>query len=242
MMDCAQYRRAILADPQADDADLRAHLASCPECTEYTVRVRRFEDRLGRALRVAVPSPEDGVVVPLRAPRGRAGQPWNADRRRWLAAAASVLLGTVVAGGLWLAAPGRTLAAAVVEHMAGEPDAWARTDVAVSPPTLDGVLTTSRVRLKADAGLVTYASSCAFRGHTVPHLVVQTTGGPVTVMVLTHEELRRSARFNEQGYRGVIVPVHGHGSLAVLVKGPQTDMKTVEGVAARVLAAIEWTD
>jgi hypothetical protein len=80
-----------------------------------------------------------------------------------------------------------------------------------------------------------------FRGHTVPHLVVQTDTGPVTVMVLTHEALRSAMRFNEQGYRGVIVPVRGHGSLAVLERGPDTDIKTVEAVAARVQSALDWT-
>ena len=39
----------------------------------------------------------------------------------------------------------------------------------------------------AGAGLVSYANSCVFRGHHVPHLVVQTEAGPVTVMVLVHE-------------------------------------------------------
>jgi hypothetical protein len=39
----------------------------------------------------------------------------------------------------------------------------------------------------------------------------------------------------------VIVPVHGHGSLAVLEQGPNMDIKTVEGVAARVQGALDWT-
>jgi hypothetical protein len=97
------------------------------------------------------------------------------------------------------------------------------------------------VRLKAVAGLVSYASSCSFRGHTVPHLVVQTELGPVTVMVLTHETIRSAMRFNEQGYRGVIIPVRGHGSLAVLERGPDTDIKAVEGVAARLHSPPDWT-
>ena len=32
----------------------------------------------------------------------------------------------------------------------------------------------------------------------------------------------KSVHFDEQGYRGVIVPVPGHGSLAVLTRGPGT--------------------
>ena len=155
--------------------------------------------------------------------------------------AASVLLALVVAGGLWLSAPGPSLAADVVTHMAGEPQAWKRTDVPVPTPELLDVLRNSRLRLGSGAGVVSYAASCEFRGHRVPHLVVQTESGPVTVMVLVHEHVPKTVQFDEQGYRGVIVPVPGHGSLAVLTRGPATDLNTVEHIAARVLDSIVWT-
>jgi hypothetical protein len=90
--------------------------------------------------------------------------------------------------------------------------------------------------------MVSYASSCEFRGHHVPHLVIQTDSGPVTVMVLVHERVSKPVQFDEQGYRGVIVPVAGHGSIAVLTRGPDTDIKTVERIAAQVLASIVWSE
>jgi hypothetical protein len=147
----------------------------------------------------------------------------------------------LVAGGLWLAAPRDSLAAAVVGHMAHEPEAWARTDVPVAQADLDRVLAGAHVRLKGDAGLVSYANSCAFRGHVVPHLVVQTQSGPVTVMLLPDESARTTERFDEEGYRGMIVPVPHHGSIAVLERGPDPDLGRVQQVAARVMGAIEWT-
>jgi len=251
MTDCGQYRRAILADPRNEDAEMRLHAASCHDCTEYTERLRRFENRLDRALRVHVVAaalPNASSVIPLRSskrpgpsrPPGVA-RPWRVPRG-WLAAAASLLLAVVVAGSLWLAVPGPSLAADVVSHMAGEPDAWARTDIPVAQPMLDRILSESHVRLRGDPGLVSYASSCQFRGHLVPHLVVQTEAGPVTVMVLTHEASRSSTRFDEQGYQGMIVPIPGHGSLAVLERGTGIDLDRVKSVAARVRDAIDWTD
>jgi hypothetical protein len=59
-------------------------------------------------------------------------------------------------------------------------------------------------------------------------------------MVLAHESVRKAARFDEHGYRGEIVPVPGHGSLAVLTQGI-TDPAWVDGVSARLLASIQWT-
>jgi hypothetical protein len=237
MMNCTEYRRSILAAPGALSAQMRAHLESCHDCTRYTEQLLRFEDRLGRALRVDIAPPIDFVP---RAGTSRTAKPLRM-RRGWLAIAASVLVAAVVAGSLWLAVPGPSLAADVVNHMAEEPQAWRRTDTPVSAPKLDAVLSESHVRLRPGAGLVSYANSCLFRGHQVPHLVVQTEAGPVTVMVLVHESVHESMHFDEQGYRGMIVPVAGHGSLAVLERGPDPDLRTVRDVAARVLDSIEWT-
>ena len=265
MTDCAHFRRSMLADPHDSDAQLREHLESCHDCNLFSERLLRFESRLERALRVAVPpqvAVQPGVTVPaevavpsqvaappelplpadnvvlLRASSARAT--YRARRKGWFAMAASVLLAVVVAGGLWLSAPGPSLAADVVTHMREEPQAWRRTDVPVQDAQLETVLRDSHLRLGAGSGIVSYANSCDFRGHQVPHLVVQTESGPVTVMVLIHEQVPKPVQFDEQGYRGVIVPVAGHGSLAVLTRGSAADPETIEHIAHRVLDSIIW--
>jgi hypothetical protein len=229
MIGCAEYRRAVLANPRDAAPELAAHLANCRECPAYLERLLRFERRLERALRIDAREPAQPHRARARVHRG------------WLAMAASVAAALVVAGGLWVAVPHSSLAADVVAHMAGEPQAWTRTDVPVPSPELDFVLRNTHMRLRPDAGMVTYAQSCLFRGHRVPHLVVQSDMGPVTVMVLVHESVSKPTPFDEEGYRGVILPVAGHGSLAVLAKDQSGDLASVEKVAAQVQAAIEWT-
>jgi hypothetical protein len=221
VIDCAEYRRTVLADPRAASPELAEHLAHCPDCPAYSERLLRFEGRLAQALRI------DAQVARVRALRGG-----------WLAMAASVLVALGV-GTLWLGAPHASLAADVVAHMAGEPDAWARSPVPSA--NLEPVLSEAHMRLNPDAGMVSYAQSCLFRGHHVPHLVVQTARGPITVMVLVHDSVAKAQPFDEGGYRGVIVPVSGHGSLAVLAKGEGEDLADIESVAARVKDAIAWT-
>jgi hypothetical protein len=260
MMDCTHYRRLILAEPRDPSPELREHRESCPVCSQYTDRLLRFESRLDRALRVDIPaqwdSPAHGDpaaqvdtavalsdrVVPLRAQSSRAPSSASpAYRRGWLAIAASGLLALLVAGAIWLGVPGPSLAADVVTHMGGEPLAWRITGVAVPEPELSAVLRDSHLRLAERAGIVSYSNSCLFRGHYVPHLVIQTESGPVTVMVLVHESVPRPVQFDEAGYRGVIVPAAGHGSLAVLARGPRADLGAVQRIAARVLDSIIWT-
>jgi hypothetical protein len=234
VIDCAQYRRTVLADPHSESAELAEHLAHCAECPAYRERLLRFEGRLTRALRI------DAQVVPMSAQVLRRPAWRNGRRNGWLAMAASLVVALLV-GTLWLGAPHASLAADVVAHMAGEPEAWALTDVPVPSADLTPVLAEAHMRLRPDAGMVSYAQSCLFRGHHVPHLVVQTDMGPVTVMVLVHENVAAARMFDEGGYRGTIVPMPGHGSIAVLVKGEEGDLAQVESVAGRVQDAIVWT-
>ena len=252
MMRCADYRRSMMIDPRDPEPQLREHRESCDDCHLYTERLLRFESRLDRALRVSVPDhaaqadadfPGNtaGSVVPLLAKPQRPVRPSSAHRKGWWAMAASVLIAVGVAGALWLSVPGPSLAADVVTHMAGEPDAWRRTDVAVPSIELQNVLRDSHLRLTPGAAMVSYAASCEFRGHRVPHLVLQTASGPVTVMVLVHEPAAQPVHFNEQGYRGIIVPVPGHGSLAVLTRDPGTNTQALSQIAARVQDSIVWT-
>ena len=93
MMYHARYRFATLADPRDPDAELRAHRESCAECRTFTEQLLRFESRLERALRVDVPAGADVLPFARKAATATPGRP-----RRWMAIAASVLLGVAVAG------------------------------------------------------------------------------------------------------------------------------------------------
>jgi hypothetical protein len=245
MSGCSDYRRALLADPRAVPEQLLAHARECAECMTYAERAARFEARLARAMRLEVADAEaahsGADVIPLRRPRaarGSARQP--AARSRWLAIAASFAVAAATAGLLWVAVPRSSLAGDVVTHMAGEPAAWQVTNAAVPPAQLGAVLANTHMRLEPDAGLVSYASSCEFRGHLVPHLVVQDQSGPVTVMVLVHESVKAPVQFDEQHYRGVILPVPGHGAVAVLTRNQNLDQAAVDRIAARLKHAIDW--
>jgi hypothetical protein len=120
--------------------------------------------------------------------------------------------------------------------MAHEPEAWTQTGSLPSAAVTE-VLAQSGVTFRTDVPTVSYASSCWFRGRHVPHLVVQTPEGPVTVMVLPRESVARRAAFEEGGYRGVLVPA-GRGSIAILTR----DAADLSDVAKQVLAAVSFVD
>jgi len=231
-MDCLQFRRAVGADPQHLEPEARAHAAECPQCAGYLRDMLELDTRVLAALRVPVSGPAGGAGETARQ-RGLAGVP-GFDRRRLLALAASIVAGVLIGTLLWVGQPRESLAQDLVEHLGHEPQAL----VATGPADRDvvaRVLERGGIRLRPDGELVSYANSCPFRGHVVPHLVVQTDAGPVTVMVLRNEKTDAPVSFDEQGYAGRIVPA-GPGSIAV-IGAAGADL---EQVAARVLDAVEW--
>jgi hypothetical protein len=244
MIDCTEYRRRITAEPELAKAGpdgggppgLGEHRESCAQCAEFSARLLAFEDRFAAALKLDLPpSAAASNVIPLaRRKRVNAARPW-------FAMAASVVLGVGVFALLWLGTAQSSLASDVVKHMAHEPAAWNPTDSRVADADLSAVLKDAHVRLLPPMNRVSYAQSCLFRGHRVPHLVVQgeSGAGPVTVLVLAHEGIAKPQRFDEQGYRGMIVPMPGHGSLAVITRG--AGEPDAQRVAASLVKSIQWT-
>lgn len=157
------------------------------------------------------------------------------NRRRWSSLAGSILAGVVVGLFVWLGGAGNKLPRDAVAHVAGESGAMVRSSIAVDGQVLRDVLGQAGVRWAAGAAQVSYARACAFRGRRVAHLVLQTASGPVAVLMLRDEHVRRPAAFRRDGFEGVIEPV-GAGSI-VVIGGPRAD---VSAAAAEIAGSLEW--
>jgi Protein of unknown function (DUF3379) len=220
-MNCEEARLQIGAQPGATSPALEEHLQSCAACARFREETRSLDARIGRALE----------RPPEAAGRRSAARPplW----RQW-ALAASVVLAMFAVLGVWLLRPTDTLAHEVVAHVQGEPESWLATQQ-LSAQGIGEALRRSGVALEVTSDKVTYAHSCWFRGHYVPHLVVQTARGPATVLILRHEHLDARRSFHEAGMSGVIVPA-GAGSIAVLARGSGE----VDDVASQMQRDVRW--
>ena len=154
-----------------------------------------------------------------------------------MAFAASLVAGLVAALVLWVSGPPESLATEVVKHVEGEPDSWSETEL-VSAEHLKAVLRKGgHVKLVPGMLSIVYASGCWFRGHFVPHLVVTTEDGPVTVMILAHENVSKPETFNEDGFSGLLVPA-STGSVAVVSRTPMQ----LEKPASAVVKALQTSE
>ena len=203
-MTCDDARLLIGADPGATTPELEEHLSTCAACARFREEMRALDAEIRRALE----RPPDIV-------RPRSGGP-SRTWRQW-ALAASVVLASFAVLAVWLLRPSDTLAREVVAHVQAEPESWLATQH-VNAQDIGQALRGAGVALDVTSERVMYAQSCWFRGHYVPHLVIQTARGPATVLILRHERVRVRRSFHEAGMTGLIIPAE-HGSIAVLTRG-----------------------
>ena len=216
-MSCEQARLTIGADPEGSAPELERHLQECESCRQFRTEMRTLEAHIRRA---------------LERPPGLAGT----ARFTWrpLALAASVLLAMLAVLAVWLLRPSDTLAREVVAHVQEEPESWLVRQH-VDAQSIDEALSGAGVKLDITSDRISYAQSCWFRDHYVPHLVVQTAQGPATVLILRNQHVRTRRSFHEDGMSGVIVPAP-QGSIAVLTR----DGADTAAVAAQMQQDVRW--
>lgn len=249
-MNCLEFRRHVGAEPSSTPAAVAAHREECPTCAGFQDEMQALDRLLGKAMRVDVVSGTRAATAPAAAAVDRVPDTSSSrvDRvpdtsharhgavrpRRWLAMAASLVAGVLVATTLWLSYPDPTLAAEVIGHVVSDPGAL-DAGQPLPPQAVTEVLQPSHVRLHPDMGTVTFAMRCVFEGHVVPHLVVQTDRGPVTVLLLLHRSVGAATRIEEGGYSAVVLPAP-RGSIAIVGR----DVAGIDAIAQQVFDSIDW--
>lgn len=123
----------------------------------------------------------------------------------------------------------------VVAHIHLEPQSLEADGRTLDSTVLHDLLARHDVYLAAYAGAITYAQACLFRGKPIPHLVVRSQAGPVTVLILKDEQVNAPVRIQEDGFYGRILPAD-KGSIAIV--GYATG--ATDALEQRVLKAVQW--
>jgi hypothetical protein len=230
--DCRHVRLHIGAEPRSLPPEIAAHLETCAECRRFRDETLALDDRLRAALELPL-TRFRGSAPPAdfrqSAPPAEFRQ--SAPPARRFALAASVVLALLAAGGLWVFRPQPALAGEIVEHVTHEAGSWEMREQLPASAIADVL---AQAGVKFDASLpVVYAMPCEFRGHVVPHLVVQTANGPMTVMLLANEKVAKRTEFSENGFHGALLPA-GNGSVAVLMRDAVIPAAVVDEIVSEV--------
>ena len=222
MISCLEFRRRVGAEPFAEDAEVAEHRRGCPLCARHQDELRAMDGLIQRALAVELPA----RVEPAAAAR---------PRRRFLAIAASLVAGIAAGSVLLVLAPRASVAREVMGHVTREFGESMVPTTPLASAAVSEVLGPDGMRLDSSAGDVTFAARCLFDGRVVPHLVVRTPEGPVTVLVLRHRSIGKPLHIDEQGYDAVVMPAP-RGAIAVVGR----DIADLDGVAKKVFDAVDF--
>lgn len=226
-MNCFEFRQLISSDPNHRGAESSAHRLSCQSCARFSEELQAQDKLLRQALQLEPPVQLESRVVLATVSRARA-------RRRWYSIAAGAVLGVAISL-VMIFGDTRSLHDSVIAHIYHEPDLLLPSVDVVAQPRLSSVLQQAGVKISGDIGTVSYAGLCFFRGHLVPHMVVNSDSGPVTVLLLPDEHIEKPISITEPGFSGTIVPVRG-GSVAVV----GNEEGSVNTVRRRLVSAVDW--
>lgn len=234
-MNCEEYREAIGADPSFDGG--ASHLSECAACQAYRREILELDQTISRALALHVPE----LKVP-ELPGIDTGNVVSLSKRRlsppiWMALAATVVLAAFV--GIRTTGVGEdydTLGDQLLAHLEHEPYALRVTDVPVPDARLQRIVPADVARLDHSAGLITYAQNCVINGRDVPHLVLQGERGPVTILLMPHEEVDGPQSVTGDSMNGVILPV-GNGSIAIFGERDEA----LDRIKKQVLESVTWS-
>lgn len=236
-MNCLQFRRFLLGDPYAADADVAVHRRECKECERFADNVTAFDKKLLDAMQV--PVPEDlATRVKLRQviveEHKRRVRPWQ-----W-ALAASIFVSVSVGAlfGLQVYATNRYVAqlqASVIDHVNSEPD-FVSVQGKVPADKFARVMAAfgAEVVSKDIEPLIVHAYVCVMQNRPIAHIFAG-KGGRVTVLYITGERIVDEITIRDDSHQGVLIPA-GTGNLAVIApKG-----EPIEPLVEKLKRSVRW--
>lgn len=234
-MICPDFRRRILQDPFANDADLLQHEENCPACADYAREVRAQEVQL-RALLNNTPVPAD-LPDKIRHKLGikKRRQTWF--RMAW-AMAASLF---VVVGSFWLVNINSgllgepvPLAQNVLQHVEKEQHHY---DVSKQVPhfQLNALFAQFKAKPSKQLGQVNFAAICPMGEHKGVHLAINGEMGPVTVFFMPQEHIEQPIDVASTQLQGEITPTHW-GSIAVIGEPGEP----ISNIAQHMRNSVAW--
>jgi hypothetical protein len=229
-MNCLEFRKLLLTQPNTLSADMQAHREACADCAAFARRVESLEQALTAATLI---EPPEGLAERVLLRQSLGDAPPLPTRRRLLSLAASVAVASIGLGSLlyWrrgsqdsLSQP--DIARELVAHLLGtHPPGLGAASGAVPRTTVKELLARAGFAATAELGVVANAWPCDFRGEPIAHLVLPGQAGPMVALVLPQAVAARSHEFAGPYLDGVIMPC-GRGTLALMAQ-TDTDLDRV---------------
>ena len=242
-MNCFEFKKLALSDPDSRDHAFIEHSASCPDCLKYVGSIRQMDADLGASLDVAMPA--DLIARLQLNTEISIEEEQRSTGMRQYAMAASFALALFVAGFMMSSQFGTdvdevhsdymALLSGVVDHMQKQEitPVWSAARANKSANALlasyDG-----DVKLKYMENLQ-FSKICPMGKYKGLHATIETSEGQVTFAYIKGDSVGDLLDASYKGYMSRVKPVRG-GNLVILSK----TMKALDKADNQLEEAMYW--
>ena len=198
-MDDLQFRRAILAEPNNQDADLLSAIQSDPAKKQFAQELNQLDEKIKSALEIPVPDDLGNKLI-LRQTLAN-HQIQKRKKRVHLALAASVaIVGGLLFNFMQFSSAYNNLGDYALAHVYHEEASFANNSQnRVTLTSLNKKMAAFDGNFSDSLGELIFADYCRFDGMKSLHLVFQGKTSPVNVFVVPkNEQLSFTDRFNDK--------------------------------------------
>jgi len=214
-MNCLEFRRRCLADPNYRGDDFLLHKSKCENCAGFAAQTMILESHLANAMRIDVPENLAGRIKMEQRDRASGRKKW-----RVITLAASMLITLGFAGGaFYMTSPAPNLQAEVEAHIEKEWESLVQEE-AIDNKKIASVLAMIGGTIRNDSGNIKYVGLCDFSEFGSAHVVVKGNKEPVLALLLKEKYISK-ARFmtmsKPEGIKieGILTPT-SNGSMAIV--------------------------
>ncbi len=215
IMNCLEFRRRCLTDPNHKGREFLFHQDECENCAIFAAQTRALDLRLIDAIRVDVPE-----NLASRVKLENQVRVSNREKSRVIKLAASIFIAIALFGGAFFMVPmSSQLHAAVTEHIGNEWESLVQSED-MEGKEIAAVLSSVGGVINGDIGGIKYASLCDFSEYGSVHIVIAGKKGPVLALILKDKyvpKARFMAMSKPKGTKieGTLMPI-SNGSMAIV--------------------------
>ena len=235
-MNCLDHRRELNIDPKRRSAAARRHEEQCAACAAAAQDAVDFEQRIENAMRIAPPAELEARLSAITADSEGSKPRRGQSKRRLIGLAASVLI--ACAALTYLLVPSRPALDVEIVQLVREATFALTPTGPVSRADLDWTLGRLDLTLNDDLNDVRFAGHCLIRDNIAAHLVLEGKRAPVTVFFMRDEHPKERFEFASNFMWGVITPVTGGGSIALV----GAHGEPLEVIEKTILRTVRWQD
>jgi len=229
-MNCFEFRRHSLSDPDTMDNEWLHHMKSCTGCTEFYSDIKNFDNKLFAAMKIDVP---ENLQSRLLLQQSFTPESKRSATTYYALAASLLVFITAVFMTVWQH-DNHDLNELVIAYVEGV-NVSNSGNSQIQYTDVDQILQPLGIRLDSEFGPIQAARPCYIRGKAAAHLVLPGAERSIDVLYMPSENIEQRIQIIAHDKKLILIPCP-KGSLAIVGTSGE-ELATVE---RRLHLAANW--